>query len=68
MRTPNNDVANTMVAGKFEKRFNRLFRLQSHDFGAQVSGPLFVFQKERGVASSRWPSSLLFSTDDNQSV
>ena len=45
MRTPNHNVANAMIAGKFEKRVDRFFRPQSHDFGAQVSGSLFVFQK-----------------------
>ena len=45
VRTPDNDMTNTMIAAKFEKRFDRLSRLQSHDFGAQVPGSLFVFQK-----------------------
>ena len=45
VRPADDDVANTVIAGKFEQRFDRLFRPQAHDFGAQIPGSLFVFQK-----------------------
>jgi hypothetical protein len=32
-------------AGEIEQRLDRLFRLQTHDFSAQVPRPLLVFQK-----------------------
>ena len=45
VRTADNDMAHAMGATEIDQRFDRVFRAQAHDLGAQVPRPLFIIVK-----------------------